>query len=74
MKALAIILNIIWPGIGTLVIGRVGLGIAQILLHLIGVVLTLTAIGALIGVPLCIGVWIWGIVVASSWKEPVKAQ
>ncbi len=66
MKALAVILNIFFPGVGSLVLGKVGQGIAQLILYILGVVLSFTVIGAIIGVPLCIAMWIWGIVTATS--------
>lgn len=74
MKALAIILNVLFPGVGTLVIKRFGLGILQIVLSLVGVILTVTVIGAIVGVPLMIGVWIWAIIVAVKAPDPAGAQ
>lgn len=57
-----LVLNIvIWPGLGSLVAGR-SEGWAQGFLTLLGVILTVTVLFALVGVPLIIGMWIWGIV------------
>ena len=39
MKVLAIIINIFFPGIGTLIVGKIGEGIAQFLIWLVGVIL-----------------------------------
>jgi TM2 domain-containing membrane protein YozV len=64
MRTAAIIVNIFFPGVGSLLIGKVGQGIAQIILYILGFVFTFTLVGAIIGIPLCIGVWIWGIVTA----------
>jgi TM2 domain-containing membrane protein YozV len=64
MKALAIICNVFWPGIGSFFVGKVGQGIAQLVLYFIGLIFIFTAIGAIIGIPLCFGVWVWGIVTA----------
>lgn len=73
MKALAIIINIFFPGIGTLIIGKVGRGITQFLLYFLGAIMVLTGLLAIIGIPLCIGIWIWSIIsVASSEAQPVK--
>lgn len=73
MKAVAIIVNIFFPGIGTLIVGKIGQGIAQLILFSIGVVFNFTIIGAIVGVPLCIGVWIWALVtVANSPVQPVQ--
>ncbi len=72
MKALAIIVNLFLPGIGTLFIKKWGQAIAQIVLSIIAVVLIATAIGSVIGIPLAIGVWIWSIVTAATANpEPV---
>ncbi len=73
MKALAIIVNIFFPGIGTLIVKKWGQGVAQIILGIIAVVLALTGIGGIIGVPLAIGVWIWAIVSAAT-SNPESVQ
>jgi TM2 domain-containing membrane protein YozV len=73
MKAVAVIVNVFFPGIGTLIVGKVGQGIAQILLYILGVVLAFTVVGAIIGIPLCIAVWIWALVsAASSPPQPIQ--
>lgn len=73
MKALAIIINFFIPGLGSFFVGKVGRGIAQLILYFIGWALIITAIGAIIGIPLCIGVWIWGLVTAATaHTEPVQ--
>lgn len=75
MKALAVVANIFIPGVGTLIVGKVGQGIAQILLYGFGVVLCFTVIGAIIGIPLCIAIWIWGIVVAANSDDrPMQVE
>ena len=73
-EALAIvclILNIIiLPGLGTLIAGKTKEGIWQIVLvfggFILGLLFTITIIGAIIGIPLMFGAplagWIWGIV------------
>lgn len=66
MKALSIILNVFFPGVGSLVIGKVGQGLAQIVLYFLGVIFCFTVVGAIIGLPLMIGVWIWGLVTVTS--------
>jgi len=73
MRTAAIIVNVFFPGIGSLMIGKVVQGIAQLMLYLLGILLSMTVIGAIIGVPLCIGVWIWAIVTAvNSPPEPIQ--
>lgn len=75
MKALAIIVNIFIPGIGTLIIGKTGQGIAQFLLFVLAVILNFTLVGLIVGVPLAIAVWIWAIVsAANADPEPVRVE
>ena len=64
MKALAVILNIFIPGVGSFVVGKAGQGIAQILIFGIGFVINLITLGfgAIIGFPLMLGAWIWGLI------------
>lgn len=58
----ALLLNILlWPGLGTLVAGDKK-GWAQGFLFLAGGILTLTVIGAILGIPMMIAAWVWGIV------------
>ena len=62
MNVVALIANLLIPGVGTLIVGKTGSGVIQLLLLTIGWILTFTVIGAIVGVPLIIGVWIWGLV------------
>lgn len=68
MKGLAIFLNIALPGVGSFVVGKAGQGIAQILLWGFGLLLTIgtLGIGGIVGIPLMIAVWIWGIITATG--------
>lgn len=68
MRGLAILLNVIVPGVGSFVVGAAGQGIGQILIWAIGLLLTVTTlgIGGVIGIPMMLGAWIWGIVTASG--------
>ena len=68
MKALAIILNVFFPGVGTLVAKKIWQGITQIILGIVGIVLTVTMVGAIIGLPLLLAVWIWAIISAATWE------
>jgi len=64
MKAVGFIVNIFLPGVGTLLVGKVGTGIAQILLFVFALILNFTVILAIIGIPLGLGIWVWGLVSA----------
>ena len=71
MKIVAFIINIFLPGVGTLLVGKIGTGIIQIVLSMIAHGLIWTGIGALIGIPLAVVVWIWALVsVATAQVEP----
>lgn len=49
--------------------------LSQILLFLLAIVLIFTVIGAIIGLPLALGIWIWGIVsVATANPQPIQVQ
>lgn len=56
---LGLILNVFFPGVGTLVLGQVTTGVIQLALWLVSIPLTFF----IIGLPLYFGVWIWAIVV-----------
>lgn len=62
MKTVAIIINIFFPGVGTLIIGKIGIGITQIILTIIGGAMAATGILSIVGIPLAIGVWIWALI------------
>ena len=55
---LSLILSFFIPGLGTMVNGKAGKGVAILLLYLVGVALSFV----LIGIPIAIGVWIRGMV------------
>ena len=64
MNGLALVLNFFVPGVGSIVMGKAGQGITQILLFGFGLLLTLTAILSIFGLPMMLGAWIWGLVTA----------
>ena len=75
MKVLGVIVNIFIPGIGTMIVGRIGQGIVQLILYILGLIFSFTIVGAVIGVPLCIGVWIWAIVSAATANpKPMQVE
>jgi TM2 domain-containing membrane protein YozV len=55
---LSVLLSIFIPGLGSMVNDNVGVGVAILVLNIIGWILAIV----LIGVPLLIGTWIWGLV------------
>lgn len=73
VKTVAIILNFIMPGVGSMVIGKVGQGITQLVLYVIGLLFSFTLIGMIIGIPLMLAAWIWAIVTAAT-SDPTPMQ
>ena len=71
----ALLLNIVvWPGLGSLVGGRIGEGLAQGLLFLLGVFLFFTIILIPVSILLWLGMWIWGIVTGVQLLQRANAQ
>jgi TM2 domain-containing membrane protein YozV len=56
--AISLILSFFIPGLGTMVNGNVGRGVLILVLYVVGAVLS----WLLIGIPLLVGAWIWGLV------------
>ena len=56
--AASVLLSVFIPGLGSMVNDHVGVGVAILVLNIIGWILAIV----LIGVPLVIGTWIWGLV------------
>lgn len=69
--ALGLILNVFFPGVGTLVLGQVTTGVIQLALWLVSIPLTFF----IIGLPLYFGVWVWAIVVGiQAFSRPQAAR
>jgi TM2 domain-containing membrane protein YozV len=66
---LYLILSFLLPGLGTMVLGNVGKGVGILGLYIAGIVLSIF----LIGIPLAIGAWVWGMVdayqSAQHWNQ-----
>src|SRR5690349_8578051 len=56
--AVSVLLSVFIPGLGSMVNGNVGVGVAILILNIVGWILAIV----LIGIPLAIGTWIWGLV------------
>ena len=54
---MGLVLNLVMPGVGSIVAGRTGEGIAQLVLFIVGLPLCFL----LIGIPLCVAVWGWAL-------------
>jgi TM2 domain-containing membrane protein YozV len=66
MKVIAILLNLLLPGVGTMTLGKIGQGVAQLILALLGAFLSVMGIFLIFGVPLYIGALIWSLVSAAT--------
>ena len=73
MKALAILVNILAPGVGTLFVKKWWQAIFQLLLIFVAAVLGVTGIGAVVGIPIALVAWIWAIISAASYQpQPAR--
>jgi TM2 domain-containing membrane protein YozV len=65
-NVVGVIINLFVPGAGTLVVGKTGQGVAQLILFFVGVILNVTVLFAIIGIPLCFSMWVWSLVSAAT--------
>ncbi len=67
--AVGVLLSFFVPGLGSMVSGNVGIGVTILILNIVGWVLVI----ALIGIPIALGSWIWGMVdaylSAQKWNK-----
>lgn len=63
LPIVGLVLNIlVLPGLGTTINSKFASGIIQMVMSILGFLLTLTVIGAIIGIPLMIAAWIWALI------------
>jgi TM2 domain-containing membrane protein YozV len=68
---LALILSMLIPGVGSFYAGEIGKGIMFVILDLVAWFLVFSVVGALIGVPALVVIWIWAMVAAyNACKAP----
>ena len=58
----AVIINMFFPGMGTLIVGKVGIGLAQIILTIVAGIMLSMGFLSILGVLIALGVWIWALV------------
>jgi TM2 domain-containing membrane protein YozV len=67
--AISLIASFFIPGLGSMINGRVGIGILILCIYALGLILSFF----LIGVPIALGAWIWGMVdgyqSAQAWNR-----
>jgi len=60
--AVSLIVSFFLPGVGSMMNGDVGIGITILLLWLLAIFLDITFIGLVVGVPLGIAMFVWGLI------------
>ena len=68
--AVSLIVSFFIPGVGSMINGDVGTGIAILILYIVGWALVI----GLIGIPIAIGAWIWGVVDAYQGAQRWNAR
>jgi len=57
-----LIVSFFLPGVGSLMNGDTGIGITILLLWILSVILDFTIIGLIVGIPLGLAMFIWGLI------------
>jgi len=58
-----LVVNLILPGLGTIVFRRNDIGIIQLVCSILGILFSFSLVGILIGLPLFLAMWVWALVV-----------
>jgi TM2 domain-containing membrane protein YozV len=66
LEVLGILVNLFFPGVGMLIVGKIGQGVTQLLLYILGLVLIFTVVLLIFGIPLCLDMWVWSLVGAAT--------
>ena len=66
MRVLALVLNFFLPGVGSIVVGRNGAGVAQLLMFIVGLLLIATVFLTWFGILLILAAWVWGLITAAT--------
>jgi len=67
-----IILSLVFPGLGHIYTGAKGTGILIIVLSIFGFFLIFTFFGAIVGIPLVIAMWLWGLIGSINRCEKIN--
>lgn len=57
-----IVLSIFFPGAGHIYLGDTGTGLTILILYIVGYLINFTIVGMIIGIPLIIAMWLWGLI------------
>jgi TM2 domain-containing membrane protein YozV len=67
MKIVALLINaFLFPGIGSFLVGENKSGTWQVILMVVGFILTITLIGMIVGIPMMVAAWIWGLITVAK--------
>jgi hypothetical protein len=70
--AVNLVISFFLPGVGSIIADHVGIGILILGLWILAIVLDITILGLIVGIPLGLGVWIWGMIdafqAAKAWN------
>ena len=66
-----LLINLIAPGLGTIIIGKYDIGSVQLILLIIGLCFSAVA-GYAFGIPWFIAMWIWALVVSIKNLKEIK--
>lgn len=70
----ALVVNlVVWPGLGTMIGGRVGLGLGQGFLMLGGILLIFTILLIPLAIAAMVGAWVWALVTGIQLIQAAQA-
>jgi TM2 domain-containing membrane protein YozV len=72
--AVSLIVSFFIPGVGSMINGDTGVGITILLLWLLSIGLDFTVVGLVIGVPLGLAMFIWGLIDAYQGAQRWNAR
>ena len=72
--AVSLIVSFFLPGVGSMINGDVGIGITILLLWLLAIFLDVTVFGLVVGVPLGLAMFIWGLIDAYQGAQRWNRQ
>ena len=71
---MSLIVSFFIPGVGSMVNGDTGIGVVILLLWLLSIGLDFTVIGLIVGVPLGIAMFVWGLIDAYTGARRWNAR
>jgi TM2 domain-containing membrane protein YozV len=72
--AVSLIISFFLPGVGSMINGDVGIGLTILLLWILAIILDVTFFGLIVGVPLGLGMFIWGLIDAYQGAQRWNAR